>query len=253
MDSVKMNPRSALILCVLFCLGVLTGCDRRGSAIQPGTGADFSTVISLIKDYSSRINRADIEFFREGVPFSEAVIKVDGIIIPNVGGSIYFDTLFGPLNTGLVNITFESDADFYSDTLVLNLPDSFGVLNVIPSEMSISENVFIDWSGANAATGYILGVTTLESPDDGTVPFSVLLDGDVRFYTIPHETFEDDFGDEVLGTYYIYLIAYNRGFLPYVGLKFPLPDDVPVRPLAEPAGTAGYGTIAPLATISVVP
>ncbi len=207
----------------------------------------------MIKDYSSRINRADIEFFREGVPFSEAVIKVDDIVIPNVGGGIYFDTLFGPLNTGIVYITFESDEDFYSDTLILNLPDSFRVLNVIPPEMSISQDVFIDWSGSDGATGYILGVTTLESPEDGTVPFSVLLDGDVRFYTIPAETFEDEIGDEILGTYYIYLIAYNRGFLPYVGLKFPLPEGVPVRPLAQPSGTAGYGTIAPRATVRVVP
>jgi hypothetical protein len=104
------------------------------------------------------------------------------------------------------------------------------------------------WDGRR----YILGVSTLESPDDGSIPFSILLDGDVRFYTVPAETFEDDIGDEIFGTYYVYLIAFNRGFLPYAGLKFPLPEGVPVRPLTGPSGTAGYGTIAPLATISVV-
>jgi hypothetical protein len=246
------GSKMKFILYLWAGMAIIAGCDRRSTTVNPGTDTDFSAVISLVKDYSSRINRADIEFFREGVPFSEAVIKVDGIIIPNVGGSIYFDTLFSPMHTGLVNITFESPADFYSDTLILNLPDSFRVINVIPSEMSISSDVFVDWSGADGATAYILGVSTLESPEDGTIPFSILLDGDTRFYTIPAETFEDDIGDEILGTYYVYLIAFNRGFLPYVGLKFPLPEGVPVRSLTEPSGTAGYGTIAPRTTIRVV-
>jgi hypothetical protein len=157
MDGIKMNRRSALILCISFCLGFLIGCDRRGTAIKPDPTPDFSTVISLIKDYSTGRNRADIEFFREGAPFSEAVIKVDGVIIPNVSGSIYSDSLFRPLYTGLVNVTFESDADFYSDTLTLNLPDSFGVINVTPSEMAISSDVFVGWSALHTG-GFDPGV-----------------------------------------------------------------------------------------------
>lgn len=247
-----MNRKLILLLSLSMCLGMSGGCDRRSTASRPRSSVDFSTQLSLIKDYSTGRNRADIEFYREGVAFSEAVISINGITIPNVGGSVYFDTLFGPLGTGIINVVFQSDADSYFDTLVVNLPDSFRVTNVIPPEMSISTNVFVDWTGSDGATGYILGVSTLESPGDGTVPLSILLEGDARYYTIPHETFEDDFGDEVLGTYYIYLIAYNRGFLPYVGLKFPLPENVPVRVLAEPSGTAGYGTIAPLATVRVV-
>ena len=246
-----MNVRIMLILCLSFLTGSLTGCDRR-STTRSSTGTDFSTTLSLIKDYSTGRNRADIEFYREGAPFSDAVIKVDDNIIPNVGGSVYFDTLFGPLYTGLVAVTFESDADSYIDTLILDVPDSFGVVNVNPSEMAISSDVYVEWSAANGATAYILGVSTRESPGDGSTPFSILLSGTTRNYTIPAQTFEDDFGDEVFGTYYVYLIAFNRGFMPYVGLKFPLPDDVPVRPLASPSGTAGYGTIAPLATIRVV-
>lgn len=246
-----MSARIIPILCLSFLMGSLTGCDRR-STTKSSTGSDFSTTLSLIKDYSARKNRADIEFYREGAPFSEAVIKVDGIIIPNVGGSVYFDTLFSPLYTGLVTVTFESDADSYIDTLILDVPDSFAVVNLVPSEMAISSDVYVEWSAANGATAYILGVSTRESPGDGSTPFSILLGGTARNYTIPAQTFEDELGDEIFGTYYVYLIAFNRGFLPYVGLKFPLPEGVPVRPLANPAGTAGYGTIAPLATIRVV-
>ncbi|UCE65967.1 MAG: hypothetical protein JSU85_14105 [Candidatus Zixiibacteriota bacterium] len=247
-----MNWKSALILCGAFCLALLTGCDRRSSTSRAIDELSFSTELSLIKDYSTGRNRADIEFFREGVPYSEAVIKVNGIVIQNAGGSIYFDTLFAPLNTGLATITFESDVDDYLDTLILNLPDSFGVTNMTPSEMAISSDVFVEWSAADGATAYILGVSTLYSPDDGSIPLSILLGGTARSYTIPAQTFEDGIGDEIFGTYYVYLIAFNRGFLPYVGLKFPLPDDVPVRPLAEPSGTAGYGTIAPIDSIRVV-
>ena len=247
-----MNCKLALIVCSVFFLGLLTGCDRRSSTSRSRNEVSFSTELSLIKDYSTGRNRADIEFFREGIPFSEAVIRVDGIVIQNAGGSIYFDTLFAPLGTGLVNVTFESETDLYTDTLILDLPDSFGVANVTPSEMAISSDVFVEWSVADGATAYILGVSTLDSPYDGSTPFSILLGGTARSYTVPAQTFEDNIGDEIFGTYYVYLIAYNRGFLPYVGLKFPLPDDVPVRPLAEPSGTAGYGTIAPIDSVRVV-
>jgi hypothetical protein len=228
------------------------GCDRRSSPNRSRNEISFSTELSLIKDYSTGRNRADIQFFREGVAFSEAVIKVNDNTIPNVGGSIYFDTLFAPLNTGLTTITFESDVDNYLDSLILDLPDSFGVTNVFPSEMAISSDVYVEWSAADGATAYILAVSTLYSPDDGSIPFRILLGGIARSYTVPAETFEDAIGEEIFGTYYIYLIAFNHGFLPYVGLKFPLPEGVPVRSLAEPSGTAGYGTIAPIDSIRVV-
>ena len=247
-----MNWKWVFILYSLLYLGLLAGCDRRSSISRPRNEASFSTELSLIKDYSTGRNRAYIEFFREGIAFSEATIKVDGIAIGNAGGSIYFDTLFAPLNTGLVNITFESEADFYADTLILDLPDSFGVTNVSPREMAISNNVFVEWSAANGATAYILAVSTRDAPVDGSTTFRILLGGTARSYTIPAQTFEDAIGDEVYGTYYIYLIAFNRGFLPYAGLKFALPEGVPVRALAEPSGIAGYGTIAALDSIRVL-
>ncbi len=251
-DAISMKWKSFLILCAVFCLGLISGCDRRSSTSRSRDEVSFSTELSLIKDYSTGRNRADIQFFREGEDFSEATIKVDGIIIPNRGGSIYFDTLFASLNTGLVTITFESEADNYLDSLILDLPDSFRVTTVFPSEMAIASDVFVEWSASDGATAYILGVSTLDSPGDGSVPFKILLGGTARSYTIPAQTFEDGIGEEIFGTYYIYLIAFNRGFLPYAGLKFPLPEGVPVRALAEPSGTAGYGTIAPLDSIRVV-
>jgi hypothetical protein len=247
-----INRKSAVILCTAFCLGISLGCDRRSSTSRTRNEASFSTSLSLVKDYSTGRNRADIEFFREGIPFSEAVIKVDGIIIENVGGSIYFDTLFAPLSTGLVNITFESDADLYADTLILDLPDSFGVNVVSPPQMDEATDAYIEWSGADGATAYILGVSTEDAPFDGSTPFSILLPGTARYYTVPDSTFLDGAGYEVFGTYHIYLIAFNRGFSPYVGLRFPLPEGVPIRALAEPSGTAGYGTIAPIDSIRVV-
>ncbi|UCC80916.1 MAG: hypothetical protein JSW64_06040 [Candidatus Zixiibacteriota bacterium] len=246
-----MNWKSALVLCIAIWLGYITGCDRRSSTSRSRNEISFSTELSLIKDYSTGRNRADIQFFREGVAFSEALIKVDGIIIPNAGGSIYFDTLFAPLNTGLVYITFESEADLYADTLILDLPDSFGIDIVSPPRMDEARDVYIEWSAAGGATAYILGVSTVDAPYDGSNPFSILLSGSARHYTVSDSVFLDGAGYEVFGTYYIYLIAFNGGFMPYVGLRFPLPEDVPVRPLAGPSGTAGYGTIAPIDSVSV--
>lgn len=247
-----MMWKSVLMIYAVFCLGLMIGCDRRSSTSRSRDEVSFSTELSLIKDYSTGRNRADIEFYREGVSFSDAVIKVNGIVIQNVGGSIYFDTLFAPLNTGLATITFESEADLYADTLILDLPDSFGISIVSPPQMDEATDVYIEWSAADGATAYILGVSTEDAPFDGSTPFSILLSGTTRYYTIPDSAFMDGAGYEVFGTYYIYLIAFNRGFMPYVGLKFPLPEGVPVRALAEPSGTAGYGTIAPLDSIRVV-
>jgi len=247
-----MNWKSALIAFSVFCLGLMTGCDRRSSTSRSRDELSFSTDLSLIKDYSTGRNRADIEFFREGVAFSEAAIKVDGIVIENVGGGIYFDTLFAPMGTGLVNITFESEADLYADTLILDLPDSFGIDIVSPPEMDEATDVYIEWSAADGATAYILGISTEEAPFDNSTPFSILLSGTARHYTVSDSVFLDGAGYEVFGTYYIYLIAFNGGFSPYIGLKFPLPEGVPIRTLAEPSGTAGYGTIAPIDSIRVI-
>ena len=254
MDGEKMNWKTALVLLIALLPGFLTGCDRRSSTARSRNEVSFSTDLSVIKDYSTGRNRAEIQFFREGSAYSQAIIKVDGSTVGNVGGSIYFDTLFAPLNTGLVIVTFESDQDDYLDTLIIDLPDSFGIEIVSPPEMDEATDVYIEWSGADGATAYILGISTEDAPFDGSTPFSKVLSGTARNYTVREvdSVFVDGAGYEVFGTYYIYLIAYNDGFKPYVGLKFPLPEDVPIRPLAGPSGTAGYGTIAPIDSVRVV-
>jgi hypothetical protein len=249
-----MNWKSNLIIMIAISLGFALACDRRSGTTRVRNEISFSTDLSLIKDYSTGRNRADIQFFREGNAYSQAVITVNGIIIPNAGGSIYYDTLFAPMNTGLVSVRFEVDGDDYLDSLVLNIPDSFGIEIVSPPEMDEARDVYIEWSASSGATAYILGISTEDAPFDGSTPFSKLLSGTARNYTVltTDSVFVDGAGFEVFGTYYIYLIAFNNGFKPYVGLQFPLPDDVPVRHLAEPSGTAGYGTIAPIDSVRVV-
>ena len=250
-----MTKKMIILISVFICASLLAGCDRRSSLNRTRNEISFSTDLSLIKDYSTRRNRADIDFFREGNAFSDAIIRVNGITIQNAGGSIYFDTLFAPLNTGLATITFESPDDDYLDSLIFDMPDSFGVTLVSPPEINDAQEVYIEWSGADGATAYILGISTEGAPFDGSTPFSKVFSGTARSYTLQEvdSVFVDGAGYEVFGTYYIYLIAFNNGFKPYVGLKFPLPDDVPVRPLAGPSGTAGYGTIAPIDSIRVIP
>jgi hypothetical protein len=131
------------------------------------------------------------------------------------------------------------------------MPDSFAVTTVNPRYNSSADYVTIEWSGADGATGYILAVASEGYYEDGTIPLRMILPANSTVFVVPDTTFEDFYGDPVYAVYYIYLIAFNEGFGPYPGIRFPVPEGLPQRQISDPSGTMQYGTVAPLDSIIV--
>ncbi len=248
-----MNRSFDLTIRILLVIaGVLLSCDRRTAINRTRDPISFGADVTVIKDYSTGMNLADISFTRENAAFSDGIITVGDTEIPNVGGSLYFlqSSLFS-LSTGLNEITFESPDDQYLQAISFDLPDSFGVTDITPQINYNADNVFVQWSSSGSATRYILAVATFNYGADGTEPFRKLLAEQDSSYVIPDTTFENASGDIVPGTYYIYLIAFNRGFGPYFDIQFPVPEGLSPRAISDPNGSFIYGTVAPLDSIMV--
>jgi len=240
-----------VILVTLF-LGMVS-CDRRTSAARFNEPPVFTSDMTIIKDLSTRLNLIDISLYKDGQPFSGAVVNVGPVTVQNSGGEIYYIRDYFALPSGFMEISIESENDNYHQVVPLLLPDSFGVNQVSPRNNTNGDNVFVDWSASNNADYYILAVATANFGFDGSIPFDTLLTANHTSLTVPFWVFEDAIGEIVDGVYYIYIIGFNEGFGPYGETRFQIPDDLPVRITANPVGTLKYGTIAPQDSIIVAP
>jgi len=247
---IRMNHRGLLA----FVLLVLAfSCDRRGSLeSRQREVPSFTVDMTLIKDLSTGKNQVDAYLERDGAAYSEAIITVGDVIVPVIGGGLYFVESAGfPLPSGLNIIKFESPQDDYTASVSIQIPGNFGITNVSPSYNSNADNVFLEWSASSGASNYLLAVATLDYVNDGTTPLRTILFASTSQYVVPDTTFENFAGDPVPGVYYIYLIAYNEGFGPYSGIKFPVPEGLPEKLISDPVGTIRFGTVAALDSIIV--
>jgi hypothetical protein len=244
---------------ISIILGILTlpflniSCDTRGAVgSRTRDVPSFSVDMTVVKDYSNGSNIVEIYFDRDGVQFSDAVITVGGWAVPSMGGGLYFvDSPTFPISIGLNEVTFESPDDGYTKSVTFRMPDSFAVTTVNPRYNFNADDVTVRWSESSGATDYIFAVATENYYEDGTIPLRRILPGGTTQFLVPDTTFEDFAGDPVYAVYYIYLIAFNEGFGPYSGIKFPLPEGLPRRTISDPFGFLQYGTVAPLDSIIV--
>lgn len=245
--------RIRIIPLVLALPFIVLSCDTRGSVdTRTRETASFSVDMTVVKDYSAGTNIVDIYFDRDGVQFSDATITLDGRVIPSIGGGLYsIDSPVFPISSGLNQVTFESPDDGYSKSVTFEMPDSFAVTTVNPRYNSNADDVTVRWSASGGATSYILAVATGDYYEDGTVPLRMILPASNTLFVVPDSTFEDFYGDPIYAVYYIYLIAFNEGFGPYSGIRFPLPEGLPQRAISDPSGFMQYGTTAPLDSIIV--
>jgi hypothetical protein len=232
---------------------LILSCDTRGSVgTRSRETASFSVDMTVVKDYSAGTNVVEIYFDRDGIPFSDATITLEGWAIPSMGGGLYFiDSPVFPIPSGLNQVAFESPDDDYSKNVTFEMPDSFEVITVNPRYNTNADDVTVRWSSSDGATSYILAVATENYYEDGTIPLRRILPAASTVFVVPDTTFEDFAGDPVYAVYYIYLIAFNEGFGPYSGIKFPVPEGLPRREISDPFGFMQYGTTAPLDSIIV--
>jgi hypothetical protein len=241
---------------LMLIIYVFPGCDNRASPTGRTRPAPvFSVDLNVVKDLSQGKNIADITFGRNGVPFNNAIIKINDIVIPSTGNGHYFTDSPGfNLPTGTLTVSFASNDDSYLKSLTINIPDTIRITTLDPPVLNNGlSDVRLQWSAAARATQYILAVVARNYPANNSVPLSVLLGSENTIYTIPYTTFEDPNSlNTIDDTYYVYVVAFNLGFGAYAGMPFfPMPAGVPLRTISDPSGQLKYGTVAPLDSIIV--
>jgi hypothetical protein len=248
-----ISSKTRIAVGLLVLMISISSCDRRGSLDTRNRDVpNFSVDLTAVIDYSSGNRIVEVTFERDNLPFSTAVITIDDQEIPPAGGGYYFiESPVFALDEGLTEIVFQSADDDYEKTITITIPDSFAVTEVSPWYNPDADEVYVEWSPSDGASGYVVGVATDNYYDDGTVPMTARLSSGDNFLYVPDTTFEDFAGDVVPAVYYIYVIAFNRGLGPYSGIKFPLPAGLPRQTISDPSGFLQYGTVAPLDSIVV--
>ena len=237
---------------ILLALIALISCDNRNSISRSRPESTYSCDITAVKDYAQRRNVVSLKFWRDNALFDNALITINGGVLPSIGSGSYFGQSPSlSLPTGTNQITFADTEKTYNQTISFDLPDSFGVTIVNPQYNTDANNIYVEWSASNRANNYILCIKARNYPANGTAPFIQILDSSIRNFLIPDTVFEDISGFTVDDTYLIFLVAYKDGFGEYPGLPFPLPDGLPQRRILEPSGYIRYGTVAPVDSIVV--
>jgi hypothetical protein len=233
---------------------MIAACDSRNSISRSRPQDSYSVDLSAVKDYSQEKDIVGIRFWRNGAPYSNALIRVGANILPSTGNGYY--SAQSPtvhLASGLNQITFSDTTGTYSQSLTIELPDSFGITSVNPQYNQGISNVEVAWTRPARAAKYVLSIVSRNYPGNGTSPLVLILNSDVTAFLVPDTTFENLSGFPVIDTYLIYIAAFNEGFGEYAGMPFPLPPGLPQRRVSDPAGLIRYGTVAPVDSIVVLP
>jgi len=238
----------------MISLIALLSCDNRNSVSRSRVESTYSCDITAVKDYSQRKNIVSLRFWRDNTAFDRALIKVNGNVLPSIGSGSYFaQTPAIALVSGTNQISFADTEKTYDQTISFDLPDSFGVTDIIPRFINDAVDVQLNWSSSNRANDYVLSIVSRGYPGNGTTPFTRIFDSSVNSIVVPDTIFENMSGFTVNDTYLIYLVAYKDGFGEYPGMPFVLPSGLPQRRVIEPSGNIRYGIVAPVDSIVVRP
>ena len=240
------------VVLTVAAITLFAGCDRRNQLTPPASTATFSVEMTAVKDYSQGNDIAQLQFKRDGVPFSEAVITIGGDTLQSSGNGIYFAQspqlrMISQTNT----ISFSVATDVYTSALTFDLPDSFGITSVNPIFNPNAGNVQVQWTRPGHTSWFIVSVIGRHYPANNSTPYSVLLSSSVNAFQIPFTAFQDPNGFKVPDTYLIYITAFNLGFGPYPGMPFTLPTGLVSRNVSDPLGHLRYGTVAPFDSVIV--
>lgn len=102
-----------------------------------------------------------------------------------------------------------SDGAAYTDTFIVQVPDSFSITNIVPGNRLLQglDPVSVEWSGSAGAELYVVAAVKSDSAYavDG---YSAFVDAQTTSFTIPPEVFALDNGiDPDTGLYVIYVYA----------------------------------------------
>ena len=255
-------------LVVAMLLAICAGCNSPSvrSGIEGDYGIEGVIVVdpNLDSDLASKSVKIAVRFKRDGEPVDTGQVTVAGqsLVFQSCQcclDSLYWlaaDSAYGYANSSrLVQLREGSD---FSDTIVANIPDSFSISNVVPTNRLIQGNgqASLEWTGSTGAERYVLAAVLADSAYTG-YGFSSYADAGVTSGTIPPDAFTLANGvDPAVGLYVLYVysitgspdMALANAFLP-VPLPSQLPDNVSHVSLSGRFGTV---MVTPYDTIRVV-
>ena len=244
-----------LVLIGIFIL-MVGGCEK-GKKVTPPEEHTFQIEGVVIRDLNTRMDMASVSVQRDGEPFAEALVKVNGHKLDQIDttGTYWLmeEDLFTPLSP--------------CSLFVFSQPDSYTVkgLAIMPADFEIDtishQNYIygstprptVEWSISDSARGYFVSVVGVEEADSAK-GFTQISPYNQRLASIQLETFhkKDTMGEVLPGPYVVWVVAYNRSFVGYHEIPFQIPDGLPQGNIEKGQGTFGAGVIAVTDTIWVV-
>jgi hypothetical protein len=238
---------------VIFAILFALACDnRRSTVVNPQTHT-FQANLIIVKDSSGVGDFVDISFKRDSLTYDDAIINVADQIIPLVATGRY-RAISSQINLpyGTSAVIFRAPIVNYACTLYYEMPGPFAIEFINPQSNPGGAPVDISWGEPIHVeqVRYFVSIVGKHYQTLESIPLALDV-GSTNSFTIPDTTFENAQGNLVADIYYVYIGAYNRGFIAYDGMQFPLPTTLPRRTILNPHGLFGYGRIAPVDSIYV--
>jgi len=234
---------------------VFGGCEE-GKKITPPEERTFQIEGVVVRDLNTGMDIASVSVERDGEPFQEAQVKVNNYQLDQI------DT------TG---VYYRMDEDLFisfspCSLFVFSEPDSYMVEGsaVMPADFEIDtishQNYIygstprptVEWTISDSVRGYFISVVGVGKADSAK-GFTQISPYNQRSASILLETFwREGTNNPLSGPYVVWVVAYNRSFVSYHDIPFPIPDGLPEGNVGKNEGTFGAGVIAVTDTIWVI-
>ncbi len=242
-----------LVLIGIFLL-VPVGCEK-GKRITPPEEHTFQVEGVVVRDLNTGMDIASVSVERDSVPFLDAQVKVNGHELGLIDTSgIYYlmaPNLFPSLSP--CSLFVFSEPDSYTVEGLAVMPKDFEIDTISHQNYKYGSTPrpTVEWTVSDSARGYFISVVGVEEADSAE-RFTQISSYNQRSASIPWETFWREGTTEPLpGPYVVWVVAYNRSFVGYYDIPFPIPDGLPQGNIEGDQGTFGAGVIAVPDTIWV--
>lgn len=244
--------KKSILLIWIAVLLISFSCEKKPTG--PTTQKPSFTVYGVVvKDLNISKDIAYFTVSRNDTLFNAATVKVGNKTIPSIGSGSYFSDTMAFVAATSYTDSIISAQDTMAMIFNFALPGTF-LLNPIRGNDSLNvqgHSVTVTWTPSDSASGYFMCVVKGDSISGaklyaGTVPVASGTQA-----TITPDVFRDVANNPVPGYYWVYIVAYNKSFVGYPGMPFPLPAGLPAGNIAGATGTLGAGVIAPKGYIYV--
>jgi hypothetical protein len=199
---------------------ILGGCS--GEPVAPRSGVDYRVEGVLVKNLSDGSARIDLTLTKDSTAYKKAVITLGTTVLDtNVYGysKTFSSSAIAVGQTYSLNI---HDSTSLNVNLTISMPGTFSITGISPaSRIYTSDPVYVTWSVATNADGYILASV----PPSGAVTDSGY---SVYDYTvadpgmIPTTGFRYN-GIAISGTHKVYVAAFTGAPAKTIGFPFLIP------------------------------